>query len=179
MNLPANVWCGNDATAVIEQRTGIPGDLGWILHRHAHIYCNEFGYDPIFESYVAKSLPSYLDNFDPALDRIWIAYQDDQRVGSIAIQHDRPGWAKLRYFLVEKEARGAGIGSKLMDAAIAFCRGKYEGITLATVDNLVVARRHYDRAGFKLIGQSPCPWYDGVEQFFELRFDDHAIVGDE
>lgn len=57
----------------------------------------------------------FLRNFDPAKDRIWLAESASSGNGSgksvlgfVAIQHnpDRRGWAKLRWFLVEREARG-------------------------------------------------------------------------
>lgn len=159
----------------IAVREGRAGDLGWVFHRHGAVYAEEFGYSDVFERYVSEGLPVFLRNRDPARDRLWIAQMDGRPVGSIAIHHvdDRPGWAKLRWFLVEEEARGHGLGKRLLDQAIAFSReAGYEGVFLWTVDDLHAARRQYERAGFSLAHQdeAPCPWAPwGHEQRWEMR----------
>lgn len=156
-------------------RTGRTGDLGWMLHRQAVVYAEEFGYHPVFEAYVARGIPAFLDNFDKARDGVWVAEdQAGQPLGFIGVQHDpeREGWAKLRWFLVEAEARGMGTGRRLMDEALGFVRkAGYKGVYLWTVDDLAAARRVYERAGFQLAYQDPhpCAWAPwGHEQRWEL-----------
>lgn len=151
------------------------GDIGWLLERHAAIYGAEFGYLPIFDAYVAESLVPFLAKFNARRDRLWIAEAGARRVGCIAIQHDakRRGWAKLRWFLVESEARGTGLGRRLMAAALRFARrAGYRGVHLYTVDDLDAARGLYEAAGFTLAWQDekPCEWAPwGHEQRWELR----------
>lgn len=84
-------------------REGRSGDVGWLLHRHAMVYRDEFGFDERFEMYVAKGIAPYLEGYDPERDRLWVAKSDERPVGTIAVHHvdDRPGWAKLRWYLVE------------------------------------------------------------------------------
>ena len=95
-------------------------------------------------------------------------------VGSITIHHDkeRPGWAKLRWYYVEKEARGHGAGRMLLEAAVQFSRNAgYKGILLWTVNDLDAARRQYEKAGFRLAFEDtkPCEWAPwGREQRWEL-----------
>ncbi|HYB84404.1 MAG TPA: GNAT family N-acetyltransferase, partial [archaeon] len=82
------------------------------------------------------------------------------------------GWAKLRWFLVEREARGRGLGSKLLATALKFCqRAGYRGVFLWTVSDLDAARRLYERAGFKLARETGgCAWAPSArEQCWELR----------
>jgi DNA-binding MarR family transcriptional regulator/GNAT superfamily N-acetyltransferase len=155
-------------------RTERVGDLGWTFHRQAVVYAEEFGYSRVFEAYVCRGLPPYLDQRDPARDRLWVAELDGRPVGFIAVHHadDRPGWAKLRWFLVEAEARGHGVGRRLMETALRFCRrAGYSGVFLWTVDDLHAARALYARAGFRLAQQTgDCPWKPGAhEQEWELR----------
>ncbi len=151
------------------------GDVGWLLERHAEIYAKEFGYLPVFDTYVAASLVPFLERFDPKRDRLWVAESGGRRVGCIAIQHDpkRRGWAKLRWFLLEPEARGQGLGRHLMATALRFSRrAGYRGVHLYTVDDLGDARRLYEAAGFALAWQDPkpCEWAPwGHEQRWELR----------
>ena len=137
-------------------RTERPGDVGWVFHRQAVIYARDFGYSRVFEVYVARGLAPYMDNFDAKRDRLWVAELGGKPVGSVTIHHDKEkaGWAKLRWYFVEPEARGHGAGSMLLDAAVEFARGAgYQGILLWTVNDLDAARRQYERVGFKLAFQ--------------------------
>lgn len=44
--------------------------------------------------------------------------------GSGAIVHTKEKAAQFRYFFLEPEMRGRGLGHKLMDRALDFCREK-------------------------------------------------------
>ncbi len=163
------------AAATIRLRKGRIGDLGWAFHRQVVVYHQEFGYSQVFEAYFARGLAPFLDQFDAKRDRLWVAELAGAPVGFIAIQHDakRPGWAKLRWYFVEKEARGLGVGRKLMAAALRFAsEAGYRGVHLWTVDDLHAARRVYEANGFTLAHQAkePCEWAPwGHEQHWELH----------
>jgi len=138
------------------------------------LYAEEFGYSEVFEAYVAKGLAPFLAQRDPGRDGLWIAEAEGRPLGAVAVQHvpERPGWAQLRWFYVEREARGTGTGTRLLDQALAFARDAgYEGAFLWTVDDLHAARRLYERAGFRLVEQTEgCPWAPwGREQRWELE----------
>jgi len=149
-----------------------PGDLGWIFQVHGELYVRDGDYEPIFETYVAKGLPPFLQRFDAAKDGLWIAEVGGQRVGAIAIQHDpeRPGWAQLRWYFVLPDARGTGLGARLLDAALRFCRDAgYAGIFLWTMSDLAAARHLYERAGFRLVEEADAPWHaTHRQQRFEM-----------
>jgi DNA-binding MarR family transcriptional regulator len=124
-----------------------PGDLGWLVQRHGELYAREYGYDQSFERLVAQIVAA----FDPATDRAWIAELGRQRVGAILCVHEDDRTAKLRTLLVEPQARGHGLGGKLVDAVVRHATAKgYRTLTLYTNDNLPAARRLYERAGFTL-----------------------------
>jgi len=163
----------------VRLRTERIGDVGWAFHRQAVLYHEEFGYTRHFEVYVARGLPDYLDSHDAERDRLWVAELDGRPVGCIAVQHDkvREGWAKLRWYFVEREARGHGAGKALMDAALAFAReAGYTGMYLWTVSDLAAARNVYERYGFRLAEETAgciwAPWAN--EQRWEKVLDDGA-----
>ncbi|MGW2646649.1 bifunctional helix-turn-helix transcriptional regulator/GNAT family N-acetyltransferase [Streptomyces sp. NPDC001393] len=134
-----------------------PGDLGWIVQRNASLYAAEYGWNADYEGLVARIVADFAADHDPHLERVWIAEQSGRPVGCVmCVRDDAPGTARLRLLLVEPEARGLGIGDRLVRAVIDFARGVgYRDLVLWTNDVLSGARRIYQRHGFVLVAEKP------------------------
>jgi DNA-binding MarR family transcriptional regulator/N-acetylglutamate synthase-like GNAT family acetyltransferase len=153
-------------------RTHRSGDIGWVVARHGEIYTEEYGWDNTFEGLVAEIAAKFLTHFDPQRERCWIAELDGQRAGCVFLVKHTATVAKLRLLLVEPSARSHSIGSKLVDACIAFAReAGYRKLTLWTQNNLHAARRIYRRAGFQLVeeGKHHAFGVDLVQQVWDLK----------
>jgi DNA-binding MarR family transcriptional regulator/GNAT superfamily N-acetyltransferase len=133
-----------------------PGDMGWVTSAHGALYAQEYGWDISFEALVAKITAEFIEKFDPARERCWIAELDGAPVGSVFVVRKTDAIAKLRLLIVDPRARGLGLGKRLVDECLRFARDAgYSSMTLWTQSILTSARGIYQRAGFKLVAAEP------------------------
>lgn len=136
-----------------------PGDFGWIVARNAEVYAEEYGWRGDFEGVCAQIVADFIKNFDPKLERCWIAEAGGKRIGCVLLARDDPkakkaDVARIRLLLLDPEARGMGLGRRLVEECIAFARAKgYRRITLWTHRELTAARAIYAKAGFVKTGE--------------------------
>jgi GNAT superfamily N-acetyltransferase len=126
--------------------------MGWIVSRHGALYGAEYGWDERLEALTAEIVAAFVRNQDHRRERCWIAERDGENVGSVLLVRETDEVARLRLLLVEPNARGLGIGTRLVEEALRFAReARYRTITLWTHSVLTAARHVYERAGFRLI----------------------------
>lgn len=127
-----------------------PGDIGAIILLHGVLYAQEYGFDHSFEPYVAAPLAEFVKN-QTDRERIWIVERNKQVLGSVAIVKYAQTQAQLRWLILHPDLRGLGIGRKLVQEAVAFCRASgYASVFLWTIDFLAAALKLYIAAGFTL-----------------------------
>lgn len=147
---------GETKPAAFRLRSHRPGDVGWVVSRHAAIYTQEYGWDISFEALVAEIGAQFIKEFDATREHCWIAEVEGERAGSIFLVNGGDGVGKLRLLLVDRNARGLGVGRALVAECIRFAREVgYGKIKLWTQSNLVAARGIYQAAGFVRTAEEP------------------------
>lgn len=155
----------------INIRSPKEGDMSYMAYRHCILYQKEYGLGGIFEQYVLQGLCKYLE--EEPKGKIWLAECEGKVVGSIAIVGSGKKEAQLRWFLIEPEFRSSGIGRRLMEEAMSFCREeRFQKVSLWTFRDLKAARHLYHSFGFTLVEEIPNDtWRLGlIEEKWEKSF---------
>lgn len=168
-----------DMQPAVVLRHARPGDMGRIIERHAVLYAESHDFDEDFEKYVLLGMADWLRT-SGGRSALWVAERGGEFLGSVAVVEAEPGQAQLRWLIVEPHARGAGVGRKLVERAVAFAREQeYAELFLWTLDSLAPARTLYESAGFSLTESQPghmggraC-----VEERWVVRFRGRACTG--
>ncbi|WP_169568259.1 bifunctional helix-turn-helix transcriptional regulator/GNAT family N-acetyltransferase [Sneathiella limimaris] len=146
-----------------------PGDLGWIVSAHGRLYFEEYGWNTDFEAMVAEIAAEFLNNYKPGREICWIAERAGQNLGSAVVVEEDEKTAKLRLVILDRPARGTGIGKRLVEECLNFARSVgYERMNLWTNANLHAAIAIYEKLGFEKISEEPHHSYgkDLVGQFW-------------
>ena len=166
---------------------GAPGDLGWVIMAHGEIYAREYGWDTTFEALVARIVADFAAA-RPAQPTGRVAQPARTVRASRASAAGSPrstvsgpacvlccaadgDTAQLRVLLVTPQARGLGLGARLVDEAIGFARAAGFGrMKLWTNHPLTAARSIYQSRGFTLVAEEPHHSYGAelIGQVYEL-----------
>ncbi|WP_027407659.1 helix-turn-helix domain-containing GNAT family N-acetyltransferase [Anoxybacteroides tepidamans] len=155
-----------------------PGDVGYVAYLHGKLYHKTYGFGRAFEYYVMKGLTEFLGDSEGG--DLWVAEVNGEIVGSIGITQSSEQIAQLRWFVVDENYQGLGLGKKLMDTAIAFCRKRgYQHVFLWTVSILDTARHLYQKYNFKLTEEKPNKTWTGtrlIEERWDLTLTDEKTI---
>jgi peptidyl-dipeptidase Dcp len=126
------------------------GDIGYVTYLHGVLYKREYNYGIQFEGYVAKGLCEFYEQYNPERNRIWACEHNDRMIGFLLLMA-RGEAAQLRYFLIEPQYRGLGLGRKLLNLYMSFLREcGYKESYLWTTHELTTAAFLYKQFGFQL-----------------------------
>lgn len=151
----------------------LPGIIGRITELHGIYYQRSWNFGSFFEAKVASELSNFINRYNENRDCLWSVWLDGWAEAAIVIDGiDAQGkGAHLRWFIVADPFQGTGIGTRLIQAGITFCREKnYSQLYLWTFKGLDGARHLYEKHGFSLAEQRlGKKWGTEVtEQRFEL-----------
>ena len=147
------------------------GDLGSIVALHGKCYEALPGFGLAFEAYVARTVAEYILDAG-AKGRIWIAERDGRLVGCTAIVLRDENRGQLRWVLVDQSARGLGLGKRLVNNALQFCRENgCKEVFLETTDGLPESQALYDALGFEIVSHESEILWDGVRPLIHMKLE--------
>ena len=136
-------------------RTHEPGDMGWIVHHHGLFFADEFGWNEKYEAWAAETVARFIGGHEKARERCWVAEMDGEIVGSVLLVRESGEVASLKLLLVEPQAQGVGIGSRLVHECLRFAkRAGYRAVRAETASVLTDARRIFQKSGFTVIDKA-------------------------
>jgi len=133
----------------------LPGAVGAVAALHGRYYAREHGFGVRFEAKVAAECAEFCPRIDPTRDGLWLLVDGGRIAGSVAIDGSGPDAAHLRWFIVDDEMRGRGLGRRLIEAAMGLCRrAGHRSVYLTTFAGLDAARALYEQHGFRLVAEA-------------------------
>ncbi len=131
----------------------IPGLLGRMVELHGAYYSREVSFGLKFETLVGHDMAEFFSRLDHPGNATWYVLHNRQIGGGISVDGEtlEPGIGQLRWFILDDDVQGAGLGNKLMDAAMAFVQQQdFRQVYLWTFAGLDAARGLYEKHGFEL-----------------------------
>jgi GNAT superfamily N-acetyltransferase len=155
------------------------GDLGEIIAHHGRLYAEEYSVDSSFEGFVAKAVArAAMRGFPSEHEGIRIVELGSRHAGSIGLTDEGDGQAAIRWFVLDRELRGRGLGRRLLSELLDLADEQgYRRVWLETFSELRSAAHLYLDAGFRVTSADTAPRW-GREaityQRYELEFEARA-----
>ena len=146
-------------------------DRDWLVTQHRDLYARDEGFDESFGVLVGQIIDDFLAEHDPTREAGWIVQRGEDRLGSIFCVSLDASRAKLRLFLLTPEARGQGLGRRMLETCMEFARDcGYSGMQLWTHESHRAAGALYARNGWTMTDSRPVVSFgrDNVEQTWEI-----------
>ena len=146
-----------------------PGDLGAIIEHHGRLYAAEYGVDSSFEAHVAAAVArAALRGFPRETEAIWIVERNGVHAGSLAMTDEGDGVACVRFFVLDSDLRGKGLGRRLLDELLDTARANgFEHAVLETFSDLTAAAHLYRQHGFRETSADTGPRWGRAELTYQ------------
>lgn len=136
-----------------------PGDLGAIVEHHGRVYGPEYGVDSTFEGHVASTVArAALRGFPSPREAICLVELGGEHVGSLALTDEGDSEATIRWFVLNPEVRGRGLGRRLLVEMLDKAEEVgYARVGLETFSELEAAAHLYREHGFEVVWEDSAP----------------------
>lgn len=132
------------------------GDISYITQRAIVSALEEFEFGAAYEALLMRTATDFVEQFDATRDCSWIAERDGVIVGAVLVRRARTSVARLTMLHVESQARGIGVGRRLVSEALNFARrAGYESMELELLAPMKSARFIVHAAGFRHASDEP------------------------
>jgi len=151
-----------------------PGDLGRLIALHGEVYRQWPGFGLEFEAFVAATVAEFgLEN--GFAGRTWLLERgtgSKELVGCSAIAHRSPRLAQLRWVLLRPELCGGGLGKRLIETALTYCRETgFERVYLETTGGLEASSALYRKLGFRETDNRTAPMWREPRALIRMELD--------
>ena len=136
-----------------------PGDLGEIVAHHGRLYAEEYGVDSTFEAFVASAVArAGIRGFPSDREEIRIVELGGEHAGSIGLTDEGDESAAIRWFVLDREIRGRGLGRRLVREMLTRAGELgYRRVWLETFSDLRAAAHLYREHGFEVTSADTAP----------------------
>ncbi|AUB55057.1 GNAT family N-acetyltransferase [Methanobacterium subterraneum] len=143
------IQCGMEN---LEIRPFTAEDVDFIIYGQLELYEKEYGFtSDIWKGYIKDGVHELVNKFDNEKDCIYILEHHGVPSGCSAIKHVDEMTAQFRFLFLDSKIRGLGLGRKLLDMSIDFCKeNEYKRVFLWTFSTLQAARYLYKNKGFTI-----------------------------
>jgi DNA-binding MarR family transcriptional regulator/predicted N-acetyltransferase YhbS len=129
------------------------GDLSYIAARNIASCMEEFEFGAEYERDVLRVSSQFLESFDAQRECCWVAEREGAVVGSVLLRRANETESEVTMLFVESQARGAGIGRRLLAEAVRFAeRAGYGDVRADLSESMKSARFLMHAAGFRHAG---------------------------
>ena len=131
-------------------------DIEASIENHIKIFTEEFGFTDNFKKIVNDTLPAFEKNYNPENEFMLVAKVDGKFAGTITFIGEENGVGRLRYFFINPEVRGKGVGKLTFTQAMELAKEwGYKHLYFSTFSVLKVARTMYHQLGFEITSSEP------------------------
>jgi N-acetylglutamate synthase-like GNAT family acetyltransferase len=131
-----------------------PADREQVIAGHLDFYGGAWGVGEEFREYITGALCEVVDRMGADGSRLWVAGAEGEGefAGCIGVAAKGENSAQIRCFLVVPGHTGRGLGKRLLNEALSYCRERgFSRVYLWTVRGLDAAAHLYRKAGFAMV----------------------------